>query len=374
MTYTKLPGVYFSETVTGGLPAQERTYPVPLYIIQGATELPTLDNQLVRFSDYNTFKTLMEGKGFTNSVRMIRESLDEARKSEFYVYSVKTDTAAHFKSIVTESAQIEEIQDVVYYEQSKSSQSNSFNNKFQALVEGAEQNYEDGVFRNIIAVPRGTVVDAVTNKGENETAESAAITAMQACLAGITSGRALLVCPDNAYMEQAVGRLISLGYDEEAGYARLNARTAFEYNFSYSQLVTIMNMGVTVVRTEIVGGETVPRIVLGVTASFSQNKADGLFKARKIADETLRRIKTGCSNLVKSTDMDEAKALAQTTCDVTLDNMISEKALSKSATIEGVTYKTTLKATIVDRNYINISGTLVPTGSLVAINVNTTIA
>lgn len=372
MTYSKLPGVYFSETVATDSVDQTVDY-APLFIVKSTSSIAQIDDQVTYFEGINAFSTIARNKGLNKTIDAMRVILNQYQASNFYVYNVATDTSASMVSILEDCANKEDIIDIIFIEETKSAQANDVNTKIKAIQTALADNFTNGAFRTAIVIPYGTVHDAVTNKESGVTTSSAVITSLSSVLTGVSDGRIFCVVPDEVTMGVISGHIIATPFYHEVGFESLNIIGTPEYEFTLSEMLTLQNMGVCFLRKESRAGVDTYRINLGVTTSFADSAADGLIKSRKICDEVLRQIKTECENIIKSDDVETEKAFIQKECDNTLEEFIQQKYLLKETTKDGIKYKTKLTANVEDRNTINISGSLIPAGSLIAVNVSTVI-
>lgn len=372
MTYSKLPGVYFSETVESGQVDSTKEY-APLFITKSSSSIPQLDDQIVYFEGLSSFVSIATQKGLGKTMNAMKVILNTYGSEKFYVYNIATDTSASMVSILEESAMKEDIIDVIFIEDSKSANANSINSKTKAIQTALHDNFENGTFRTAIIVPFGTVHDAVTNKGENATVSGTVISSLASCFDGVTDGRIFGVVPDDTLMASTVAQIIKTPFYAECGYETIEITGVPEYEFTMSEMITLQNMGLCFLRKQTRNGVDNYRINLGVTTSFANSDADGLIKSRRICDEALRQIKAECDNVVKSEDVETSDAIIQTAINTILSDFIEQKYMLSSITVDGVKYSTKLTATVGDRFTINVNGYLIPTGSLIAINVNTTI-
>lgn len=366
MTYNKLPGVYFTETVST---ISTQTAKVPLFIVEGSTAIADVDNQLVTFANFDAFRATFSADAFSTTVDIVEEALAESglTNNKFYVYKNTTGTGASFTNILVDSSNNEEIEDVIYIEGIKGTGANTFNAKLGGLKAGANTCYENGVNRVIYAVPVATVAADVAAKGENVTDEAAAITSLETAVNGINSGRISVIVPD--YAGAVIGRVLAAAYNQEIGYTPIStAISAPSFNFTYSQMVNLQNMGVMFVRGERLRGSVVYRVNLGVSTSFSSDAADGLLLSRRVADEVLREVKTVCDSFVKApNDIDDGLQGLQADIDDVVDRFITAREVFEDET------QLTVEEGNTAYDFI-VSGTIKPIKSTIAINVNTKLA
>lgn len=354
MVYGKLPGVYFTETVsTISTPSNK----APLFIVENSKALATVDNQLISYNNLEAFKAVFTDTAYADIVEFIEAALTEAgtQNSKFYVYKNTTGTAASFTSILVDSSNVEEIEDVFYLEGVEGSGSNTFAAKVGGLKSGANTCYTNGVNRICYAIP------AITAAGETP---AAVITAMQSIVSGVDSGRIAFIIPD--YAGAIAGRVIAANYNEEIGYAPFNTDVSTpEYNFSYSEMVQLQDMGVMFARGERLRGATVYRVNLGVSSAFISDAADGLLISRRIADELLREVKVACDAFVKApNDIEEGLQGLQ----VDIDNVIDRFITAREVFEDGTELIVEEGNTVYD---FQVNGTIKPIKSTIAINVNT---
>lgn len=365
MTYNKLPGMYFSETISANSGLFEQTR-APLFIVQTSTTIATIDDQITHYTGIDAFKSIVEGKGLTQTVKYIEDTLTEEGQTEFYVYSIKTDTATAFTNAIKGTAHLEDITSVVYVEETKSATTNTIIQKIAAIKAGLDDNAENGVFRIAYIVPLGTVEDAVDNAESGTSAESACITSLTTILSGTGNGRICVPLPDeNAGI--IIGKCLATRYDEEPGYTGVNTSPAQStYNFDHTQMITLQNTGVLFLRNESLNGINTYRINLGVTTSFKSSAADGLIVKRTTADEVLREIKQAGIAYVKAKETATSLAGLKNEVSRVITEFADEESIDKKAT----------KLTVSDggNNTFYITGTIMPTGSVIAIEVQTTLA
>lgn len=362
MTYNKLPAMYFTETVENN-PEYTQEY-TPLFIVQTATEIPSIDGITTEFTSINAFKAVATNKGLTKTIEYIEDDLNESNKTSFYVHSIKTDTAEAFRDILTSTAHLDDITTVKYIEETKSSNNNSIISKMTAIKNGLQLNEEVGTFRVAYVIPYGTVSDAVAN-AENKTKEEVYIETMESITAGDGDGRLCITIPDS--MAGAVtGKCGGVNYDEEAGYTSIsNIKLDDICNFTYDQMLTLQNLGVLFVRPEKIAGVTQYRINLGVTTSFKESSADGLLICRTIVDEMLRQIKAVGTAFIKAPESETTLASLNVEVSNIVNDFASEGSIIKS--------ETSLTVSDAGNSTFIISGKIKPIKSIIAIEVNTTL-
>lgn len=366
MTYSKLPGVYFTESISTVSLTNTKT---PMFIVQTSTAITDIDDKIVRFSNFATFEAIATSKGLSNTLDIIEEALNEAGmiNNGFYIYSIKTDTAAAFTSVLVETSNYTDIKDVIYIEETKSTNANTLASKLGALKTGAQTCYQNGVNRVCYVVPYGTIADAVTNASSGVSPEDACITALTTALNGIVSGRVAVVVPD--YGGAQIGRVLDSQYNEEIGYSTISTAISNpEFQFSYSQMLTLQNLGVMFIRGERLRGNWVYRVNLGVSTAFSGNGADGLLISRRVCDEVLEQVKYACDLFIKNqNDIEGGLVALQTDVDNIIEQFVDAREIAEEDSELFVEEGS-------DVYTFNISGTIKPIKSTIAINVNTTLA
>ena len=363
MTYPRQPGVYFTETVsTRALDtAQER---IPLFLLQTSTAIADLDGVYTYYTGIDAFKEAVAEKGLTNTVTHIEKALIEYNCTNFYVYSIKTDTALGFKEAVKNSSHLSEVRYIDYYEETKSAQGNAIAAKIAAIKEGVIDNARNGVFRRAFITPYGTINDAVTT-AENTTPAAAAIAAYTTILSATGSGRICPIFPDGND-GVVVGKCMATPYDEDPGYAPVESEViATDFNFDASQIVTLQNLGVMFLVPDTSGGVTRYNINLGVTSSFKENAADGLYVSRAIADEVLNDIGNVARAFIKAKEVESNVKQLNTEVGNVIDTYATAESIIKADTI--------LTVTDAGNNVFEINGKIKPIGCVIAIEVNTTI-
>ena len=362
MTYNRLPGVYFAETTeTTNEYVQEYK---PLFLVQTATAIDTLDDKITEFESMKAFKTLANGKGLTKTIKYMTDILNEASIDSFYVYSIKTITTDVFTDIIKSTTHLDDVTDIVYVEESKSSTQNPLTAKITAIKNGLDYNMEHGVFRKCYIIPYGTVTDRLMS-AEDETVEEAYISAFTEILAGEGNGRICITIPDSNG-GNVVGKCIACNYDEEAGYTELeNVDVSSIPAFDYNQMLTLQNLGVLFIRPEKQAGITLYKINLGVTTSFKESSSDGLIVCRDIADELLRRVKSSANMYVKAQESTTTLTELKSEISSIISEMSDEGCIVKS--------KTKLTAVDAGNSTFTITGEIQPVKSVIAIEVNTTL-
>ena len=366
MSYDKLSGVYFTETIGS---VSTTTTQTPLFIIQTTTEIPAIDEQYIKFQNLTAFKNTAENKGLTNTIQFIEETLNEAGmvNNEFYTYSIKTDTAANFTRVLVDSSHMSEIRDVFYFEETKSANGNNINSKLGALKTGANTCYTNGVTRIVYACPYGTIMDAVENKASGTTNEGACLAAINTITNGINSGRVSVILPE--YPGASAGRVLDAAYNEEIGYPVVNTAISEPiFQFTTSDMIALQNKGVLFIRGEMLRGSYVYRVNLGVSTAFSGNGADGLLLSRRVCDEVLNQVKYACDDFVKApNDVEGGLVTLQTDIDNVINKFVDNGEIVEEDSELLVTEGS-------DVYTFSVSGQIKPIKSTIAINVNTTIA
>ncbi len=363
MTYSKLPGVYFTETVSESTVFSEDN--VPLFLVQTSTAIASIDNTITGYTSFNAFETVAKNKGLTQTLKYMQDVLTEAEKENFYVYSIKTDTAAGFTEAINSTAHLTDVTSIIYVEEAKSAQANSITSKIGAIKSALHSNAENGVFREAYIVPYGTVSDAVNN-ASNTTPEAAVVTAMTTITTGDGDGRICVALPDSL-AGCVVGHCIGSEYDEEPGFEALGLLDLTGvYNFDATQMLTLQNQGVLFVRPERLQGINQYRINLGVTTSFKESSADGLIVCRTTVDAILRRIAYEGQAFVKAKENESNLAAFNTVISGIINEFTAEQSINTNGT----------QLTVADagNSTFTVTGTIQPIKSVIAIEVNTTIA
>lgn len=362
MTYSKLPGVYFTETVTQNTVFTEDE--VPLFLVQTSTAISDIDNTITGYANFAAFETVAKNKGLTQTLKYMQDVLTESEHDNFYVYSIKTDTATGFTDAIKSTAHLTDVTSIIYVEEAKSAQANAITSKIAAIKAGVHDNAENGVFREAYIIPYGTVDDAVDN-ASNTTPEAAAVTAMTTITSGDGDGRICVVLPDSL-AGCVVGHCIGSDYDEEPGFTALGLLDLTGvYNFDATQMLTLQNNGVLFVRQERLQGGNQYRINLGVTTSFKESSADGLIVCRTTVDAILRRIAFEGQAFVKAKESESNLAAFNSV----ISGIVTDFADEESINREG----TALTVADAGNSTFTVTGTIQPIKSVIAIEVNTTI-
>lgn len=366
MTYGKLPGVYFTESVSR---ITTPTAKAPLFIVESATALATVDDQLVSYINLDAFKAVFTAKAFEPIVTFISNALTEAglQNARFYVYKATAGTTSSFSSILVDSSNVDEIEDVFYLEGVTGTEQSTLENKVKGLKAGAATCYLNGVNRICYIIPQKTIEAAIADKTEGQTDEAAVVAKFSELTTGVDSGRIAYILPDDG--DIISGRVIDSDYNEEVGYYAFNtAASTPTYNFNYSQMVTLQDGGVMFIRGERLRGSVVYRVNLGVSTSFATNAADGLLVCRRIADEVLRQVKDVLDGYVKTpNDIDGGLVQLQVEVDTVIDRFVD------AGEVFGEDTELIVEEGANDYEF-NVTGTIRPVRSTIAINVNTTIA
>jgi len=360
MTLTKLPGVYFTETVDNFTVDVEY---IPLFIVQTSTAIADLDEQLVYFDNFESFRLLATNKGLPVTLEVMEQVFSTSQYTPFYVYSVKQDTSTAFTNLLVDCGSHREIKKVVYIEETKSSNNNTILQKIGAIATALdENNYNVGAFRRALIVPYGTITDAVTT-AEN-VAPATTVHNWFTTQTFAKSGRITLIVPDVAYAGTLIGIDLSKEFDEEIGYEPITASIGeLTYKFNDTQLKDLTNAGVLCIREERYGGALQYRIVAGVTTNFALNKADGLIVSRDIADEVLAEVRDSAEQSVKEIEASNVTAVLQS----------AVNGIIKSYTNDGLIKSNSLLSVAADGDTINIQGQIAPVGTIFVIEVNTRI-
>lgn len=363
MTSSRLPGMYFQETVQN-ITNAEKDY-VPLFLIQTSTAIADLDEQITHYTGFDAFETKVAEKGLTYTSAMIEQVLQEYGNTEFYVYSIKTDTITGFTNAIKATSHLQNVKSITYIEETASANANKITDKIGAIKAGLIDNATNGVFREGFIIPYGTVSAAVED-AENTAPEAACITSLTSILTGEGHGRICCILPDeNA--GTCVGKCISANYDEEPGYTAIQSTLQTStYNFDKTQMLTLENLGVIFIRLELLRGNIIPRINLGVTTGFKSNTADQLLVSRTIADEILRQIEYEGTPFVKAKEVESNVTVLQTVVDGIIDNFTKNESI--------IAEETAITVTDAGNSIFTITGTIKPIRSVIAIEVNTKVA
>ena len=362
LTYSKLPGVYFTETVTQNTVFTEDE--VPLFIVQTSTAITDIDGTITGYTNFAAFETVAKNKGLTQTLKYMQDILTESEHENFYVYSIKTDTATGFTDAIKSTAHLTDVTSIIYVEEAKSASGNAITSKIAAIKAGVHNNAENGVFREAYVIPYGTVEDAV-EEAENTTPEAAAVTALTTITAGDGDGRICVALPDSL-AGCVVGHCIGSDYDEEPGFEALGLLDLTGvYNFDATQMLTLQNQGVIFVRPERLQGGNQYRINLGVTTSFKESSADGLIVCRTTVDAMLRRIAFEGQAFVKAKESESNRAAFNTVINGIITEFATEGSINQNGT----------QLTVADagNSTFTVTGTIQPIKSVIAIEVNTTI-
>lgn len=364
MTSPKRPGVYFQETVQSNI-ITERDQ-VPLFLVQTSTSIEAIDDKITHYTGFDAFKTLAENKGLAQTLTYIEQALLEYGNTEFYVFSIKTDTATAFTNAIKSTAHLTDINEVIYVEETASANANKITDKISAIKTGLIDNAANGVFRIGYIIPYGTVSAAVEGAGSGTTAEQACITSLTSVLTANGNGRICCVLPDeNAGI--IVGRCLSCESDEEPGYnAIVTSPQTSTYNFDNTQMITLQNLGVLFMVQENVQGASQYRINLGVTTGFKDNTADGLIVSRTIADDILTQIKFAGDAFVKGKEVESNVVVLQALTDGIVDDAVTRETIIRDGT--------SLVVSDTGNSSFTITGTIRPIRSIISIDVSTKLA
>jgi len=352
------PGITYNETVatiTEPIEVEE----VLCFIVQTSETLPG-DGQLTLYESFDAFSAVATNKGLPKTLELINNILASTGATEFYVYSVKTDTASGFTTAVTSNTHYKEIRRVIYFEETASSEANPIRVKMNALASACHTTSHNGSFRKAIVIPYGTVEDAVNDEDAQGLPQDIALTT----ITGInpdSDGRLYVFMPDN-YIAM-INHLLETPEGVEPGFEYVDGVDTPKYVWTYDQMDTLRNAGINFLEPERANGVTSYRIHLGVTTGAKTDKADRLIASREIADALLRDIDTELSVYIKGPKNDEREAMAQET----VDNVIQSYVSRLYVDAEGTTLVLTDNG---DMTYA-LNGTITPTRTLVAIEVNT---
>ena len=364
MTSPKRPGIYFQETVQSNIRTEKDN--VPLFIVQTSTAIEAIDDKITHYTGFDAFSSIATDKGLAQSLAYIEQTLLEYSNTEFYVYSIKTDTATAFTNAVKATAHLDDVSMIVYIEETASGNSNKITDKISALKTGLVDNAANGVFRIGYVVPYGTVSAAVEGASSGTSAEEACITSLTSILNANGSGRLCCVLPDeNAGI--ILGKCISCAVDEEPGFTAITTTPQTStYNFDNTQMITIQNLGVLFLARETIQGANQYRINLGVTTGFKDNTADGLIISRTIVDAILRQIKYVGDAFVKGKEVESNVVKLQGLVDSIIDNEVERERIIRD--------DTSLTVSDAGNSTFTIVGTIKPIRSIIAIEVNTKLA
>ena len=362
MTYSKLPGTYFTESTS--TVSEYNQSKIPLFLVQTSTAITGLDGVITYYSGLEAFKTDVSGKGLDETVKHIEQALVEYGTNNFYVYSIKTDTATAFTDTIKATAHLKDVPIIDYFEETKSANGNAITSKIAAIKAGVIDNAANGVFRVAYITPYGTVADAVEN-AENTTSEAAAIASLTTILTGNGHGRIAIILPDENSGIVA-GKCFAAAYDEDPGFTAVETSiNQSTYNFDNIQMITLQNLGVLFINGESIQGVTQNKINLGVTTSFKESASDGLLIARNTVDEVLREIDFVSQAFIKAKETPSNLAALKAEVSNVVDKYVKEESIVKAGT--------NLTVTDAGNNVFNITGTIQPIGCVIAIEVNTTI-
>ena len=306
----------------------------------------------------------MKNKGLTVTTDYIEQILLEYGTTEFYVYSIKTNTALGFTNAITVSSHLTDVTSVSYVEEAVT---NGFTiaEKITAIKNGVLDNAENGAFRIGYIIPYGTVHAAVES-AENTTAEAACIASLTTILSGNGNGRICVALPDeNAGI--VIGKCLATPYNEDAGFNGVSLSiNESSYNFNAEQMLTLQNLGVLFLREEKRQGIYQQRIEAAVTTSFKESANDGLLICRRIVDEVLRRIGFEAEGYVKANETAENVTELQTAVNGIVNDFVAEQSIIRSGT--------NLKVSDAGNMKFKISGKITPVRSVQQIEVNTILA
>jgi len=364
MTFSKLPGIYFGETVNT-IASETGDEEVLTFIVQTNSTLTNIDDQLTLFTSYDAFKTIAAGKGLTKTLSFINKVLAATGHTQFYVYSVKTNTSAGWTNAVTSSSHLKENKKFIYYEETPSGSNTTLATKISALTSACTTCYGLGAFRVAYIIPYGTISDAITNAETGTPSETTVVNTFTSLLTGDGSSRIVMIMPDG---EDAItSTIINAGYTTEPGFPVVSGNIpSLQYNFNREQMLTLQNLGVCFAKPERVEGLIQYRINLGVNTAFKSSAADGLIVSRAIADELLSQVDMACEPFIKDKDSAANIVFVQTAVDGVVSEFVSEGLVTSDGT----------KLTVVDTGNMTfgISGKITTVKSLVAIDVNVTIS
>ena len=359
----ELSGIYFGETVSTIASDTDEEEEL-CFLVQTSTAIASLDNTLTYYTSIDTFKTDTTGKGLTDTVAFIETVLSLANKTNFYVYSIKTNTAAGFQEAVNCSADIKEIRKVIYYEENTIDNDLALASKMSALATACHNCYKYGAFRIAFVVPANTIAEAVED-AENVAPETTVVTTFTSLLTGDGDGRLAVILPDKE--ANIMATIVASPFDQDAGKGNiLGTPGALTYNFSRTQMKTLLNLGVIFIRTKRERGQLYYRIEGGITTSFKSGKADGTISARQTADELLHQVDIGLTNLINDKEHANNLSDAQTVCDDVIADFVENMYVTQDGT----------NLTVADTGNMkfSVSGQITTIKPLRTIDVNTVIA
>lgn len=363
MTYTKLPGVYFGESVTT-IADTTGSDEVLTFIVQTSSTITSIDDKLTLFTSFDAFNTVATNKGLTKTLAFINKVLAATGHTQFYVYSVKTDTSAGWTAAITSSSHLKENMKFIYYEETASSGSMTLASKISTLATACATCYGLGAFRVSYVIPYGTLAAAIT-AATSTPAESTIVTQFTSILSGDGNSRVVVLLPDGE--DAMMATIINAGYTTEPGYPVVSGNVStLTYEFTRDQMLTLQNLGVCFLRKERVNGILQYRINLGVNTAFKSSKADGLIFSRAVADQLLREVDEAVEPFIKEGETTSNLTFVQTAVDGVVAEFVTDELVKKDGT----------KLTVVDSGNMTfgVTGTITTTKSLIAIDVAVTIA
>lgn len=325
----ELSGIYFGETVSTITSSTTEDEDL-CFLVQTSTAIETLDNQLKYYTNIEDFKTDVQDKGLTKTTEFIEAVLALAGRNRFYVYSIKTDTAAGFKEAVTCSTDIKEIRKVIYFEETASTQQNSLSTKMNALASACHDVYKYGAFRIAYVIPKATIEAAVA-AAENVLPATTVVNTFQTLLTGDGDGRLAIMVPDQE--ANVMATIEASPFYQDAGKNNLLGTVGeLKYKFTREQMKTLLNLGVMFIRSRRISGTIQYRLEGGISTSFKNGKADGTLSARQTADELLHQCDIALDVLINDEDQLNNVAFAQTAVDDVVGNFIAGQYVTESGT------------------------------------------
>lgn len=351
MTYNKLPGIVFTESVATSQVAAEDGN-IPLFIIK-ATDDYDLCGSINHFDSYSAFADVSAALEAPYTKQVIQDTLLEVGATEFYLYPVAFTNATTLTDTVAATAHLDDVKNMIYIEETAGTANTAIANCIASLKTGINTLESSGVFRRLYIVPYGTVHAA-----------SNAVTSLTSILSATGDGRICCILPDeNAGI--VTGKCIVSPYNDEVGRTPVSSAVKeSSYNFNAAEMLTLMNLGVLFLRRERGMGGYQYRICLGVTTSFKDNAADGLLVCRTVVDELLSRIGVEAQPFVKAKETDSNEVMLQSVVDAIVNEFVTNEDIYRdgtSLTVGG------------DGVNFTINGTIRPVRSAIAIEVNTTI-
>lgn len=361
MPSSKLTGVYYGEDVTvQAITENIQPDEVLQFIVQTSTAIADYDDQLT-LTDITTFKTKVAGKGLTATTDYIESILTAIGHTQFYVYSIKTNTTTGWEEAITCGSHLKEIKKVIFYEENNITGTGAptIANKMTAMASACHECSETGGFRIAFVVPQKTVDSAVAS-ASNVAPPTTAVTTLSSTLTNINDGRLCVILPDKA--KEISSYMVTKQFYEEIGLGYIPGVNSVTYDFTTDQLVTLRNLGIIIPRPVWEAGVVNYEIELGVTTNYSQDAADGQLVSRTIADELLREIDADIRPFVKTSEEESNIKFVQTAIDGVIGRFVTNKY---------VTSETKLTVTSAGNRKFAVDGKIYTNKSIEAIEVHT---